>query len=100
MAETKIRVTPEVCSYVDEEHLALTLEISLPGVPKDQIKLRMHSDSFNLSAPRDDIEYVTTMSFCCPVDAEKAEAHYENGLLRIHVPFLDVMKDAITIPIR
>ena len=99
MSEEKIRVAPEVCSYVDEEHTALNLEISIPGASKENIKLKMHSDSFTLSAPRDDIEYVTTLSFCCPVDPEQAEAKYENGLLKVSVPFKDVMEDAIQVAV-
>ena len=95
----RIRVAPEVCSYVDDEHTTLTLEISLPGVSKENIKLRMHKDSFSLSAPRDETEYVTTLSFCCPIDPARADARYENGLLKVTAPFKDLMEDAITIPI-
>jgi len=95
----KIRVAPEVCSYVDDEHTKLTLEISIPGVEKENIKLKMHDDSFSLAAPRDETEYVTTLSFCCPVDPAAAEAAYENGLLTVEVPFKDPMEDAITISI-
>ena len=72
---------------------------SLDSVPKENIKLRMHDDSFSLSAPRDDTEYVTTLSFCCPVDATKAVAKYENGLLKVTAPFKDLMEDAITVAI-
>jgi HSP20 family molecular chaperone IbpA len=95
----KIRVAPEVCSYVDDEHTKLTLEISIPGVEKKHIKLKMHEDSFSLAAPRDETEYVTTLSFCCPVKPEAAEANYENGLLTVEVPFKDPMEDAIAISI-
>ena len=95
----KIRVAPEVCSYVDDEHTKLTLEISIPGVSKENIKLKMHDDSFSLSAPRDETEYVTTLSFCCPVNPEGAQASYENGLLTVVVPFKDPMEDAVTIAI-
>jgi HSP20 family protein len=98
MAE-KIKVTPEVCSYTDEAHNRLTMEISLPGVKKEDIKLKMHNDSVYLSATRDDVEYVTAYSFCCPVVPGKAEAKYENGLLRINAPFQDVMEDAVSVSI-
>ncbi|MGC8839704.1 MAG: nitroreductase family protein [Anaerolineae bacterium] len=102
MAEEKIRVAPEVCAFVDDDHTTLTLEISLPGVEKDSINLRMHADSFALSAPRQgtNIEYVAAVAFCCPVKPEEAEAVYENGLLRVVVPFRDLMEDAVKIPVK
>ena len=99
MAEEKTRVAPEVCSYTDDDHTTLTLEISIPGVAKENIKLKMHEDSFALRAPREETEYVTTLSFCCPVNPEKAEAKYENGLLTVKIPFKDPLEDAIKIPI-
>jgi HSP20 family protein len=97
---TRVRTAPDICSYLDEKNQNLHLEISLPGVRKEEVQLRMYDDSFNLSAPRgEDIEYVTTMSFCCPVKAENAKAEYENGLLKVEVPFKNTMEDAVQVPI-
>jgi HSP20 family molecular chaperone IbpA len=96
----KIRTSPDVCSFVDKENNKLHLEISLPGVKKEDIQLKMRDDSFYLSAPRDDIQYVTTQAFCCPMNTNQADAKYENGLLKIEVPFKDVMEDAVEVSIQ
>ena len=38
MADDKMKIAPNVCSYVDDEHSALTIEIAIPGVQKESIK--------------------------------------------------------------
>lgn len=50
MDEERVKVTPEVCSYVDDEHTKITIGVSIPGVSKKDITLRMHEDSSNLIA--------------------------------------------------
>ena len=99
MEEEKIKVSPEICAYVDENHTRLTIEAAIPGVKKEDIMVKMHEDSFSLRAPRQDLEYVAALAFCCPVKPEAAVAKYENGLLKIEVPFKDLMEDAIKVRI-
>jgi HSP20 family protein len=100
MPENRIRIAPNTVAYADEENLKLVVEFSIPGAPTDTIDLKVLPDSVHLIAPARDIEYVAALALAWPVKPDKAEAIYENGLLRIEVPFKDPMEDAVKVPIK
>jgi len=100
MPQNRIRVAPNTVAYSDEENLKLVVEFAIPGAPTDTIDLKILEDSVHLTAPARDIEYVSAMALAWPVKPDKAEAIYENGLLRIEVPFKDPMEDAVKVTIK
>jgi HSP20 family molecular chaperone IbpA len=100
MPENRIRVAPNTVAYADVENLKLVVEFAIPGAPTDTIDLKILEDSVHLTAPARDIEYVSALALAWPVKPDKAEAIYENGLLRIEVPFKDPMEDAVKVPIK
>ena len=83
----KLYVSPDVCMYPNDEHESYQIEIPLPGVEKDTIKLKMHQDSFFIKGETEDTVYIGSYAVCCPIDASKAKATYKNGLLKVEVPF-------------
>ena len=100
MSDQRIKVRPDLCAYADAGHTKLTIEVTIPGVAQQDIDLKMHEDSFYLSAPFRDTEYVAGYSFFWPVSPAKAEASYSNGLLTIEVPFKDPMEDFIKVAVK
>ena len=83
----KTKLTPCACFSHDEVGGRLKIEVEMPGVNKDDIKLDMRRDVLCLSAPRgNDAEYSSCFKLSHEVDPGKTEAKYENGLLRIFSP--------------
>jgi HSP20 family protein len=101
METTKRRLAPNTVAYSDEKEKMLVVEFAIPGAPGDTIDLKILPDSVHLNAPARDIVYVSSMALALAwqVKPENAEAHYEDGLLRIKVPFKDPMEDALKIVI-
>ena len=101
MPENRIRIAPNTTvAYADEETDKLIVEFAIPGAPTETIYLKILADSVHLTAPARDIEYVSALALAWPVKPDKAEAIYENGLLRIEVPFKDPMEDAVKVAIK
>lgn len=98
MSERK--VAPKVFAYPDEEHENLLVEVELPGVAKENIKFKLHEDSFYIHATKEGVEYATSYSICCPVKAEKADAKYADGLLSVKVPYKQPFGDAVEVKIK
>ena len=100
MPEDRIRVGPNTVAYADRANHKLVVEFAIPGAPTDTIDVKILEDSVHLIAPAREIEYVSALALGWPVKPNKAEATYENGLLRIEVPFKDPMEDAVKVAIK
>ena len=100
MSEFRIKVAPNTVAYADAENHKLVVEFAIPGAPTETIDVKILVDSVHLTAPARDVEYVSALALPWPVKPDKAEATYENGLLRIEVPFKDPMEDAVKVAIK
>ncbi|MFX0069674.1 MAG: Hsp20/alpha crystallin family protein [Candidatus Hermodarchaeota archaeon] len=95
----KLYLSPDVCMWPEDENNSYHIEITLPGVEKDTIKLKMHEDSFFIKGETEDTVYIGSYVLCYDVDPEKAKAQYKNGLLKIDVPFKEPEFHSIDITI-
>ena len=100
MTQYTIKVAPEIVAYTDDKNTKITAEISLPGIPIENVDLKLHEDGMYLSAPTRDVEYVAALTFFCPVNKSKATASYDNGLLTVEIPFKDPMEDTVKVPVK
>jgi HSP20 family protein len=95
----KLTIMPEIIAFADDDHDNYHIEIKLTGAEKGTIKLRMHEDSFFIKAESDNYIYLGSYAVCCEINPNKAKAAYNNGLLKIDVPFKDPMEGALEIKI-
>jgi HSP20 family protein len=100
MPECRIKVAPDTVAYTDEESHKLVVEFAIPGAPMDTIDVKILENSLHLTAPASDIDYVAALALGWPVKTDKAEATYDDGLLRIEMPIENPMEDAVKVTIR
>jgi HSP20 family protein len=100
MQVVRMKVAPDTVAYADGEHHKLIVEFAIPGAPTETIDVKILEDSVHLLAPARDVDFVSALALGWPVKPDKAEATYENGLLRIEVPFKDPMEDAVKVAIK
>jgi HSP20 family molecular chaperone IbpA len=98
----KNNITPVVCAEYNEETDAFDVEVQLPGAHKEDIDLKVLPGGFMIRAPRADevdTEYIGSYAFCCPVDEDKVDATFDNGLLKAQFKVREPFDRAKTVTI-
>jgi len=85
MSKGKPEVFPNVT--VDHDTEKYHVEIELPGVRKEDIQLDVGDQSFCIKAPTEEIVYSACYTLAHMVNAKKADAIFNNGLLKLALPF-------------
>jgi HSP20 family molecular chaperone IbpA len=100
MADRQYCVIPDHYTNIDAGKHEWMIEIHLPGVKKEEIKLRVLPDIFDLQVERADRHgYALTEYFPFEITPNSVEAKYENGLLLVRGKIKDPLEQAVQIPI-
>ncbi|NMC08289.1 MAG: Hsp20/alpha crystallin family protein [Candidatus Lokiarchaeota archaeon] len=94
------RIRPYYSSDFDSETGEYHARVELPGVPKENVKLRVLPDLFDLRATREHTQYLLTEYFPYDMDVNSIEAKYEHGLLTIKGKFKDPLDSAVEISLK
>jgi len=88
--------SPRMYRDTDYDEKKVTIEMSIPGVKKEDIELKVLPTWFHLSAvrPNHKVEYAADESFGVDIVPEKTTAEYYHGLLKIHAIIHDPLDDA------
>ena len=84
MSKAKPEVLPDVT--IDHDKEKYHIEIELPGVRKEDIQLDVGDQSFCVKAPAEDITYSCCYTLAHAVDPKKADATFNNGLMKLWLP--------------
>ncbi len=81
----KFVYTPINCIYRDKD--SYLMEVELPGVKKEDIDVELTENSVCISGDKDSITYSGCWSLYHAADIKNAKAEFDNGLLKITLPF-------------
>lgn len=85
-------------TYLDHDHQNYYIQVELPGVKKENVKLSVSDQSFCVEGLREEIDLLGCYVLAHPVNSDKTKAKFENGLLNIIIPLKKPLKGK-TIPI-
>ena len=91
-------------AYVTQDEIVVTA--NMPGVKPEDVEITLEGDTLNIKGvrpgPIENVNYVLqerpsgrfqrTLNINIPVDADKAEAKYEHGLLTLSIPKAEAVK--------
>ena len=83
----KALISPKVWPHHDESDKNIVVEVELPGVAKDDVKLEITDEGFCVTGERPEFIYHACYRFLHEVAFGSVVAKYDNGLLVITVPF-------------
>jgi len=94
--EKLYQIFPRVYRDTDYDAKKVTIEMSIPGVKKEDIELKVLPSWFHVSAvrPKDNVEYAANLNFGVDIVPEKTTAEYYHGLLKVHAVIHDPLDDA------
>jgi len=98
MAEA-LRLSPVICTYPDDKYENLEIEVILPGVEKKDISFKIDENSFYVKAIKEGVTYLDSYAIVCPVDPEKAVAKYSNGILKVTVPYQQLLEKLVDVKV-
>ncbi len=96
----EIVVPPHMFACLDAEGENYVVEVDLPGVKKKDIDLSMHEDIIHVIAKRQDLTFHGHLHFPLKVNPKKAQAKFDNGLLRVTVPIREKRVPPTNIPVK
>ena len=85
--------------YAWNEDGKIILEIALPGVKKEDIKLQTERNNFILEAQRKNLGYELKLRVKEDIESEKTLAKYEQGLLRVELKKYQPMEHSFEVKI-
>ena len=97
--QTRYRITPKYGVYTEEDKVIL--QVAIPGVQKDAIRMKALKDFFTLRAERGENSiYMLDLDFGVKIEPEKTTSTYEEGLLRLEFQRYKPLDHAYVVPIQ
>jgi HSP20 family protein len=87
-----VKPTLSAIMYMDHDDKNYYIQVELPGVKKEDAELEVSDQSFCIRGERADVELLGCYILTHSVNAEKAQAKFDNGLLSIEIPIKKILK--------